>query len=312
MLALLSLKLTLVEHGPVYASTPFGSVLQHCVHEVPSGSHASELANGSTRVECPNGTVYTIPACDTNGGAWPMRRSATKGSYGGLPPNYDGWLQYTELNVSDLGLQGGFDSFTSTMSVPSVPKRRPELLYIFPGLQNIDWIPKVDPEPTRANPFDIIQPVLQYPAGGVFSRGWGLKSWYVTVNSGALYSSEISDIQPGDAVLCNMTRLGPQSWSISGALKSDSSKVTVQRATNARLQLQPWAYSAVVECYGCSGCDTYPTDPIVFSENKLYQAGEQIAVPGAMWKVNPKPAVKLMCNEATKVADNGDATISFQ
>jgi len=307
-LSLLSFVSSLVEErgAPVYSPTPFGSVLQHCVHEVPSGSHASELADGSTRVECPNGTVYTIPACDTNGGAWPMRLGA-----GDLPANYDGWLQYTELNVSDVGLQGGFDSFTSIMSVPDIPKRRPQLLYLFPGLQNIDWIPKVDPEPTSATPFDIIQPVLQYPSG-FLSRGWGLKSWYVTVNSGALYSSEISDIQPGDAVLCNMTRLGAQTWMISGALKSNPSKATVPRATSARRKVQPWAYSAVGECYGCSGCETYPTVPLVFSDNRLYQGGKQVEISGSKWKTNPKPAVKQMCNEATSVAANGDATISFQ
>ena len=300
----------LVEDSPAYEPTPFGHVLRHCIHEVPSGAHASELPGGRMRIECPNGTVYEIPACDTNGGRWPIRLGAAS-SVSGLPPNYDGWLQYTALNVSALGLSGGFDSFTSVMSVPDVPKRRPQLLYVFPGLQNYDWIPKVDPEPTRSTPFDIIQPVLQYPGGGFFSNGWALKSWYVTVNAGALFSREISDIKPGDAILCNMTRTGPESWSISGALRSDPSKVTTQAATSARLKLQPWAYSAVVECYGCSGCDTYPTKPIVFSENQLGQAGQPLSVPGKMWQANPKPAVKQFCKEATTIADNGDATISF-
>ena len=52
--------------------------------------------------------------------------------------------------------------------------------------------------------------------------------------------------------------------------------------SSAWLQLQPWAYSAVVECYGCSGCETYPTQPVVFSENKLAQAGRELSVPGKM------------------------------
>jgi hypothetical protein len=60
-------------------------------------------------------------------------------------------------------------------------------LYFFPGLQNIDWIPKVDPEPLTA--FDIIQPVLQYP--GTLPGLWDLKSWYVTINSGALTSKAV-------------------------------------------------------------------------------------------------------------------------
>mmetsp|Transcript_8858 Transcript_8858/g.19762 ORF Transcript_8858/g.19762 Transcript_8858/m.19762 type:complete len:299 (-) Transcript_8858:329-1225(-) len=285
-----------------YSHTPFGPILSHCVHEVPSGAHVTQMADGQIRVLAPDGTLRMIPECDTQGGAWPMRQA--------LPPNYDGWLQYTELNASDLGLKGGFDSFTSVMSVPDTPKQEAQILYFFPGLQNIDWIPKVDPEPTRATPFDIIQPVLQYPAGS-FERSWALKSWYVTVNAGALYSEAISNIQPGDEIFCNMTRTGAQSWRVSGALRSDPGKETVQQATNPRLALQPWAYSAVAECYGCRGCDTYPTKPIVFSENRLYQGGKLLDVPGSLWKRNPKPALKLMCNEATEVAANGDATISF-
>ena len=109
--------------------------------------------------------------------------------------------------------------------------------------------------------------MLQYP-GGFFSSGWALKSWYVTVNAGALYSSAITGIKAGDAVICNMTRTGKQDWVISGALKSDPSKVTTQKASNERLKLQPWAYNTL-ECYGCSGCDTYPTEPVTFTENKL-------------------------------------------
>ena len=42
------------------------------------------------------------------------------------------------------------------MSVPDIPKEAAQQLFFFPGLQNIDWIPKVDPEPTDSNPFDIM------------------------------------------------------------------------------------------------------------------------------------------------------------
>ena len=77
-----------------------------------------------------------------------------------LPADYDGWLQYTVSNTTDMAK--GYDGFYGEMSVPDLPKSRPQILYLFPGLQNIDWIPKVDPEPTAKNPFDIIQPVLQY------------------------------------------------------------------------------------------------------------------------------------------------------
>lgn len=253
----------------------------------------------------PDGTTYSIEKCDTKNGTLPLRVTGTP-----LPPDYDGWLQYTAVNVSKLGLKGGFDAFVNTMSVPDEPERAPQILYLFPGLQNIDWIPKVDPEPREDNPFDILQPVLQY-SGGLFSKGkWVLKSWYVTVNSGALQTRGI-DVQAGDSILCNMTRTGDQDWLVTGTLKSDASKSQQLQASNPRLKLQPWAYNTL-ECYGCNGCSTYPKQPITFTENKLYQAGKEVQVPGDMWEINPKPAKKLMCHEKTAVAANGDTTISFQ
>jgi hypothetical protein len=38
-----------------------------------------------------------------------------------------------------------------------------QVLYIFTGLQNFDWIPRHDPE-RQSSGFDIIQPVLQASA----------------------------------------------------------------------------------------------------------------------------------------------------
>ena len=124
--------------SPLYSPTPFGEVLTHCAHEVPSGARVSVQSDWSILVD-QAATTYTIPPCDTNGGAWPVwRSSTTPGSKAQrpLPPDYDGWLEYTALNVSALGLSGGFDSFTSTMSVPDVPKKKAHMLYFFPGLQS--------------------------------------------------------------------------------------------------------------------------------------------------------------------------------
>jgi hypothetical protein len=292
---------------PKYTRIPFGrEVLSHCLHEVPSGAHSFAQPDGTTKVVAPDGSVVIIPKCvGLNGADHPVFRRTAGGP---LPPDYDGWLSYTSLNVTDVGKTGGFDSFTSTMSVPDKPQGKPQVLYFFPGLQNEDWIPKVDPLPTDSDPFDIIQPVLQYP-GGFFSSGWELKSWYVTINAGALYSSGMN-VKEGDAILCNMTRTGEDSWVVKGQV---GDKVQTQTATNAdRLKVQPWAYSAVTECYGCDGCETFPTKPITFTDNMLYQAGELVKVQGSDWVVNAKPPVKFECHEKTVVAANGDATTSFQ
>ena len=126
---------------------------------------------------------------------------------------------------------------------------------LFPaGLQNINWIPKADPDPSTD--FDVIQPVLQYPANDGYS--WSARSWYVTFRDGALASTEIS-MSEGDLVFGNMTRTGDQSWDVIST-NTRTGKSTVQSATNARLQSQPWGYNTL-ECYGCQGCGTFPQKP---------------------------------------------------
>ena len=129
---------------PLYAPTPAGHILAHCVHQVPEGSHISTTTEGVMSARLPDGTLRQFPVCETLNGTLPVR-VARPNNYGGtpLPPDYDGWLQYTAVNVSKLGLTGGFDGFSNVMSVPDLPKSRPQILYLFPGLQNIDWIPKV-------------------------------------------------------------------------------------------------------------------------------------------------------------------------
>jgi len=47
---------------------------------------------------------------------------------------------YTAFNYTP-----GFSSFLGDFSVPALPANDPEVLYLFTGLQNIDWIPVVDP-----------------------------------------------------------------------------------------------------------------------------------------------------------------------
>ena len=114
-------------------------------------------------------------------------------------------------------------------------------------------------------------------------------------------------VKAGDAILCNMTRTGPQSWFVGSTIKS-SGKSTNQEASNARLVSQPWAYNTL-ECYGCTGCRTYPTEPIVFSDLKLYSKGQEVT---PNWLIDPKPQPSQKCKEATKVDGPSSVTISFQ
>jgi len=262
------------------------------------------LASGETR---------SIPACTpkVNGNAV-LRRHNEAGeaptsmrARRQLPADYNGWLQYAAFNHTP-----SFESMTNLMSTPDVPAATPQILYLFPGLQNIDWIPKVDPEPTQGTPFDIIQPVLQYP--GITPDAWGVRSWYVTVNAGALRSTML-EAKEGDDIECNMTRTGKLSWFIGAKLpdgRSTNQKISIMDpGVIERMKVQPWAY-VTLECYGCTGCRTYPKTPVSFSDIKLYGANQSPVVP--TWLANPKPQPHQLCTEATHIKGPDEVDISFQ
>jgi hypothetical protein len=198
---------------------------------------------------------------------------------------YNGWLSYTAAKV-----QGTFDAFNGSFSVPDEPEWSPEQLYIFTGLQNVNWIPKVDPDPEGV--FDIIQPVLQYP--GDWGLYWSVKSWYVTLDSSALVSPEVRTA-PGDTVLGLMYRTDDTSgWAVSSVVNG---KATTIKPDTPRLTSQPWAYTTV-ECYGCDdtagkgNCATLPTKPCDFTGMALTSGGKSVEVD---WAANPQPSHDVKC-----------------
>lgn len=92
--------------------------------------------------------------------------------------------------------------------MPDEPADDPTALFIFTGLQDDDWIPLLSQPPAN---FDIIQPVLQYPAQS--GQGWSARSWFVTLDIGAVASDEIA-FRQGDVVFGNMTKTGPSQYFI--------------------------------------------------------------------------------------------------
>jgi len=153
--------------------TPSGVFPAECVHSIPSGATMERNpATGRLHVSLADGTLHAIlPKCES-------------GARASLPSDYDGWEAYTAYNDPQ---NKTFDSFLGYFSVPDKPKQTPQaipltpppfysplpsftasspsppspqVLYIFTGLQNFDWIPRHDPERQSAG-FDIIQPVLQ-------------------------------------------------------------------------------------------------------------------------------------------------------
>jgi hypothetical protein len=251
----------------------------------------------------PDGTVAQQSSCLLNKDARPVvidtrpERVATSND-DFLPANYDGWEQYAAWQHNPT-----LTSFLGNFSVPDLPAQAPEVLYIFTGLQNINWIPKVDPIPKV--PFDIIQPVLQYP--GTSNKDWAIRSWYVTVN-GQSYASTPVAIQPGDVIFGNMTMIGNASWIIVSE-SANTGKATSLHASGAKVLTQPWAY-VTIECYGCNGCSTYPTQPSYFTGMTFTDENAQPIA--ANWTANPQPNPKLQCHETTSIVSPGAVTFSFQ
>jgi len=262
-------------HGDEYIPSPVGWVLARCDHTVENGATLSKVHDGIL-VTNPNGTKWTIPRCDA--GTQPVFKRHE------APPNaYDGWTVYTAFNTSS----SGFDSFIGNMNVADEPASTPEVLYIFTGLQNIDWVPVVDSVPTT--PFDIIQPVIQFP--GDAGRYWSVKSWYVTLDIGTIHSRELR-LSVGDTVFGNMTKTGSTAWFI-GSTSVQSGETVSINVDHDRLSSQPWAYNTI-ECYSCNGCNTYPKQPELFTDLKLTQDGKSVT---ASWQVNPKPSKNTQCKE---------------
>merc|ERR1711916_88373 len=155
-LALVAAVAVTARHVPV----PFGRMREECVRNVPSGAVITVVNENKTIVYDPATDTETIYGpCDT---------------------------QFQPLRKASLAGSGDIASFLGSFSVPNAPKRDPEVLYIFTGLQDDDWVPLLGPAPSD---FDIIQPVLQYPAEG--GNYWSVRSWYVTLTGGSLVSDEI-------------------------------------------------------------------------------------------------------------------------
>jgi len=298
----------------LYTPTPIGYMLKSCVHRIPSGSHVTAEVDSKTglhtgrqivRLGSETGSLIRIvPRCVSTPelpmlytGSVPKKHHHQSRHLLQFPPDYDGWEAYTVYNYAP-----GFDAMLNNFNVPAQPASDPDVLYLFPGLQNVDWIPKVDPEPS--GPFDIIQPVLQYP--GDDGDYWSVKSWYVTLESGYLVSGEIP-LNVGDSIFGNQTRVDSTTWYI-GSTRLSSGQTTAITAQASFLASQPWAYNTL-ECYGCTGCDTYPADsPATFTNIQLWSKGKLIT---PVWKVTPKPPEQKFCNELAVVDSPTAVHINF-
>jgi len=278
---------TFTRDGVEYSHTPAGPYRADCVHTVRSGTHVIWEENEQRYyAEDPITSVRTaVPLC---GSGKHLGETRLK--------EYNGWLAYTSYKS-----ETDVSSFLGYFSVPNKPKYTPEVLYLFTGLQNVNWVPLVDPEPPV---FDIIQPVLQYPAEEV-ENSWSVRSWYVTLNSGVIATDEILTT-PGDQIFGNMTKTGPAKWYIAGVSKR-TGRSTSFSVSRDRLTSQPWAYNTL-ECYGCTGgCGYEPTEPVNFSQLAILDKKHRAVNP--VWKAYTSP--NNICNDKAVVYNSTFVQIRF-
>jgi len=189
----------------------------------------------------------------------------------------DGWQVWASYNNEN---NASFDVFLGSFNVPQDPPSWDGgIVYLFTGLQNDNWIPGPNEPPTPPG-FDIIQPVLQYGGDSEDGGGdyWAIASWYVTVDENVFYSDPM-ELDAGDVIFGNMTRINSTSWYISGLVsaKNINSYLTV---SDARLVTEPWAY-VTLEVYEIDDCaGDFPSSPIQFTSLALYdQGGKNQVIP---------------------------------
>eukprot|EP01097_Dermamoeba_algensis_P001500 TRINITY_DN1561_c0_g1_i4.p2 TRINITY_DN1561_c0_g1~~TRINITY_DN1561_c0_g1_i4.p2 ORF type:complete len:236 (-),score=45.62 TRINITY_DN1561_c0_g1_i4:442-1149(-) len=207
--------------------TPFGVYPRECIHSVPEGAHIDASSDTHLHITHPDGKQVKILRCKQKA----TRETKVKGSNG------DGWQAYTYLKADNI------TSFLGKWIVPDDPPQYDDqTVFLFPGLQNINWIPP-DPQPSQA--FDIIQPVLQYgPSSAGGYDYWAIASWYVTLTDDVVFSP-LKQVSSGDTIFGNMTKVGASSWYINtlDSKTGTKSDLTISRTL---LATQPWACTCAV------------------------------------------------------------------
>eukprot|EP00162_Nutomonas_longa_P008684 comp18719_c0_seq1/m.33985 comp18719_c0_seq1/g.33985 ORF comp18719_c0_seq1/g.33985 comp18719_c0_seq1/m.33985 type:complete len:349 (-) comp18719_c0_seq1:109-1155(-) len=289
-------------NGFGYVLTPSGWLLEHCVTiDLPSGAVLESQPDGSVHVLVDETLERVLPPCERPEHIPPrielavdwghdetasVRVTSRARTAQQLPSDYDGWQTFASYNYG-----APISAFLGTFSTPDIPKQVPAVDFIFTGLQNINWIPKVDPWPSKE--FDIIQPVLQYPANG--GNYWSVRSWIVSIAGlgGQTAASVEVPMQVGDWVFGNMTQVSSTSWDIisTNTRTNQTTKLTTRK--NERLRSQPWAY-VTLETYGANNCDYFPTLPSAFVGMSLAAQNGSAVIP--KWTEFMAPAANLKCS----------------
>jgi hypothetical protein len=285
---------------PRYVVTPMGLVWSECLWHMPSGSHIIEKDGVETLIH-PNDEKFVIPKCEKPR----LRNPATIKKPVDVDSPDSGWQVWATYQNS-----ASFTLFNGYFTVPETPLQWGSadsgILYMFTGLQSDNWVPIAN-EPPAPPSFDIIQPVLQYGGGSTNGGGmyWGIASWYVTLDNGALYSDLVT-VQPGDNIFGGMKMTGSDTWVINSTDVTAGSAPTVQTVTRSRLSSQPWAY-LTLETYNIADCTWFPPSGATIEFSRLELEDTNGAVTPS-WQVNQNSD---HCSAVLTINSPDNAIISF-
>lgn len=166
--------------------TPVGRLPRACVHAAPDGAHV-RVEGGVVKVFDGETGAALSARRSCGSGAWPTdaerlrgrrhRHSRSTAASRDMPAggwdddkgDGSGWQAYVKQDTGNAT-----DALLGQWTVPPDPAEEAQTLFLFTGLQNIDWVP---PNPPPDGAFDIIQPVLQYgnSAAGDLG-GWSVRA----------------------------------------------------------------------------------------------------------------------------------------
>lgn len=282
--------------------TPFGRWPKECVHHAHDGSHIhnedehfviDHEVHGKRRVaRCQSPLLEQV-------------RKGFAGKRNGLGDDEgDGWQQYVHQQVGNDDTN--VTSLLGNWNVPANPSEQAQILYMFTGLQNIDWVP---PQPQPYQNFDIIQPVLQFGYGAAGGGGyWAIASWYVTLGSDVVYTT-LKTVNVGDNIFGNMTKLNDNGTWFINTVDVTTGTQTPLTITRSLLTRQPWTY-VTLEVYEVEDCGQYPPSgtELKFTKLSLTANGKQVT---PQWTVGTDGQDPPVCGSSIDILSPTDVTITF-
>ena len=224
----------------------------------PALCSQAHFALNGTRIE-PNGLV-TFPAAHN--------------------PTINGWVIDTNYSSSVA-----IGRIVASWKVPSNPTTSAsQVIYFFPGLEQL---PNVQ---------SILQPVLGW--NGYNDHKWTMASWNCCV-SGTTYHSSPINVSVGDSITGDTySNCSPgvtcSTWKI---VSKDVTKGTSTTLTTNPYATLNWVFGGVLEAYGVSSCNHYPSNgSIAFTNIAVYNLN-QVQIANPPWtKDFPVGSTSPQCN----------------